>query len=234
MSAGPPEAGSAAADEEEVVAGYLREHPDFLLRHPDLVDGLLVPHTCGEAVSLVEYQSRRLREENRELRRRFQTLIHNARENQELGRRAHLLTLRLMRCEATGELFSCLHEALREHFGADFSAVRVFASPASPADPGLAEFAGAGAPERELFDTVLSGGRPLCGPLGSARAAGLFGEEGPEVASGALVPFGRPAAIGVLAVGSRDPEHYRPGMGTVFLRQIASVFAQVLDPHLAK
>ena len=234
MSAEPPEVGTLEPDEEEAVAAYLRGHPDFLLRHPDLVGGLLVPHTCGEAVSLVEYQSKRLRDENRELRRRLQTLIHNARENQELGRRAHFLTLRLMRCEAAGELFSCLHEALREHFGADFSAVRVFASPASPAGPELAEFAGAGVPERGLFDTLLSGGRPLCGPLESAQAAWLFGEEGAEVASGALVPFGRPTAIGVLAVGSRDPEHYRPGMGTVFLRQIASVFGQVLDPHLAR
>ena len=233
MSAGSPDAGIRKRAEGEVV-DYLREHPDLLVRHPDLVGRLLVPHTCGEAVSLVEYQARRLRDENRELRRRLHTLIHTARENEELGRRTNLLTLRLMRCEAVSELFSCLHEALQEDFGAEFSALRVFGSPASPDEPGLAEFAGANAAERELFDAVLSGDRPLCGPMGSGQAACLFGEEGREVASGALVPFGRAAAIGVLAVGSRDPKHYHGGMGTVFLRQIAAVVAQVLDPHLAK
>ena len=138
-----------------------------------------------------------------------------------------------MECRTADELFSSLYQGLHEDFGADFAALRVFATPASPGDAGLAEFVGQAAAERSLFDAVLASDRPLCGPIGRAQGACLFGEQAEEVGSGALIPLGRAAAFGVLAAGSRDPERYSSGMGTVFLRQIAALVTQVLEPHLA-
>ena len=226
----------AAIDErnEQEVVEYLREHPDFLVRHPELVATLVVPHTYGEAVSLLEYQSKRLRDENRDLQRRLEELIRNARENEELSRGVHRLTLSLMECDTADQLFSCLYQGLQEHLGAEFTSLRVFAAPASSWDAGLAEFAGAAAPARELFDALLASDRPLCGPPGRDQAACLFGEQAAEVRSSALIPLGRTSSFGVLATGSRDPERYSSGMGTVFLRQIASLVTQALEAHLAK
>ncbi len=218
---------------EQEVADYLREHPDFLVRHPELVDALLVPHTCGEAVSLLEYQSRRLRDENRELQQRLETLIRNARENEELGRRVHRLSLDIMHRDSADELFSHLYQSLQEDFDTELAALRVFAAPASSWDAGLAEFAGEAAPERELFDSLLARDRPLCGPLGRDQAACLFGEQGGEVESSALMPLGVSPSFGVLAVASRNPERYTSGMGTVFLRQIAALVSRALEAHLA-
>ena len=66
------------------------EHPDFLVRHPDLVDTLArAPYLRRGAVAALEYQSRRLRDENRELHERLETLVRNARENEELSHRVH-------------------------------------------------------------------------------------------------------------------------------------------------
>ena len=219
---------------EQEIADYLRENPDFLVRHPDLVEELRVPHIYGEAVSLVEYRSKRLREENRDLRQRLADLVRTARANEELSRRVHDLSLDVMECASADELFSRLYQGLPDHFGAEFTALRVFSPPASSGDAGLAEFAGETAPERRLFDALLSGARPLCGSPGRDQAEYLFGDQAEEVESSALIPLGQSASVGVLAIGSRDPERYLSGMGTVFLRQIGALVTRALEPHLAR
>ena len=232
MSSQGPEPARDEQTEREV-ADYLRENPDFLVRHPELAEALRVPPAYGEAVSLLEYQSKRLREENRDLRQRLEDLVRNARENEELSRRVHDLSLDVMECGSADELFSRLYQGLPDHFGAEFTALRVFTSPASSWDAGLAEFAGEAAPERELFDALLAGLRPLCGSPGRGQAEYLFGDQAEEVESSALIPLGQSSPVGVLAIGSRDPERYSSGMGTVFLRQIGALVTRALEPHLA-
>lgn len=225
-----------ATDEriEGEVVEYLREHPDFLVRHSELVGTLLVPHTYGEAVSLLEYQSRRLRDENRELNERLETLVRNARENEELSHRVHRLSLGIMECSGVDELFSCLYQGLQDDFDAEFTSLRLFAAPASSWNAGLAEFVGAAAPEREFFDALLASERPVCGAPGGDQAACLFGSQAEEVHSSALIPLGRSSGVGVLGIGSRDPARYSSGMGTVFLRQIGALVTRALEPHLAR
>ena len=233
MSTRGPEPAMDEAMEREVVE-YLREHPDLLVRHPELVTTLLVPHACGEAVSLLEYQSRRLRDENRELIERLESLVRNARENEDLGHRAHRLTLDIMECSTADELISRLYQGLRDHFDAELTTLRIFATPASPRDSGLAEFTGDAAAERELFDALLASERPLCGAPGGDQARYLFADQAQEVKSSALVPLGASAPFGVLAIGSRDPERYASGMGTLFLRRIGALVTRALGPHVSK
>ena len=233
MSIREPEAASDEGFEQEV-ARYLCRHPDFFVRHPELAGSLLVPHSCGEAVSLVEYQARRLRDENRSLRERIETLVRNARQNEELSARVHRLSLSVMGCDRADELFSRLYQSLRDDFDVEFSALRVFAAPAASLDSGLVEFAGEAPSERELFDALLASERPLCGPLGREQARYLFAERSAEVESSALVPLGNSSPFGVLAVASRKSERYRSGMGTLFLRRIAAVVTQALETHLAR
>ena len=217
---------------EQSVIDYLREHPDFLVRHPEVVDTLLVPHTSGEAVSLIEYQSKRLRDENRILRERLETLVGNARENEEYSRRIHRLTLDIMECATADALFSCLYQGLQDHFDVEFTALRLFCVPALPEDSGLAEFVGGEAPEKELFRPL--GRLPECGPPDAAQCAWLFPEQSEEVKSNAVIPLGGAWRVGVLAIGSRDPERYATGMGTVFLRQIAALVTRALEPYVVK
>lgn len=225
-----------ATDEQiaQEVFEYLREHPDFLVRYPELVGTLLVPPTYGEAVSLLEYQSKRLRDENRELNERLESLVRNARENEELSHGVHRISLGIMECAAADELFACLYQGLQDHFDAEFASLRIFSTPASSWDSGLAEFVGRAAAERELFDALLASDRPVCGYPGGGQSAYLFGEQAEEVKSSAMIPLGASSPAGVLAIGSRDPERYSSGMGTVFLRQMGALVTQALQPHLAK
>ena len=68
----------------EVVSDYLRDNPDFFNQHPEVLSELKITHVGDGAVSLVERQMATLRERNAELRRRLDTLMSVAEQNEAL------------------------------------------------------------------------------------------------------------------------------------------------------
>ena len=224
---------SPAFEEEESIAAYLRENPDFFDRHPRLLESLIIPHSCGGAVSLVEYQVSVLRDQVHEMRRRIQSLASNARDNEALSQRLHQLTLTLVECVRLDEVLTNLYQAMGDDFKADFAAIRLFADPASKGDQGLGEFVGTDSGATEMFSQVLASSKPMCGHIKEDQLAFLFPEHAGEVASGALLPLGHQARFGVLAIGSRDGQRFHPGMGTIFLRQLGEVVSRILVPHVS-
>ena len=40
----------------DIVAKYLRKYPDFLVKHPEVLQAVKLPHESGAAVSLIERQ----------------------------------------------------------------------------------------------------------------------------------------------------------------------------------
>ncbi|MEE8287095.1 MAG: DUF484 family protein [Gammaproteobacteria bacterium] len=222
-----------APGEEEAMAAYLRDNPDFFDRHPKLLEDLLIPHSCGGAVSLVEYQVSVLRDQVHEMRRRMQSLANNARDNEALSQRLHQLTLSLVECTRVDEVLTNLYQAMCEDFKADFAAIRLFADPTSRGDQGLGEFVGNDSDGRKLFSKVLASSKPICGHIKENQLAFLFPEHGREIASGALLPLGENARFGILAIGSRDAKRFHPGMGTIFLRQLGEIVSRLLVPHVS-
>jgi len=229
---GGTDPGPAGVD-GETVAAYLRRHPEFFRERPALVAELRVPHDAGGAVSLVEHQLAVLRDQSQRQRRRLRDLTAVARENEELWRRLHRLTLSLVDCARIDDVFALLSQSLLEDFRADTATVRLFAAPRSADDAGLGEFLGPDHEGRALFEPVLETGRPVCGRLRPEQLELLFAEQAPGIASAALLPLGDRVRFGVVAIGSRDPGRFHPGMGTMFLRHLAEIVTCVVSPHVA-
>lgn len=225
---------SADAEAAQDVAEYLREHPEFFVHHPELLEGLEVPHHCGDAVSLVEHQVLLLRERNQRLRRKTQELVDNARRNEELSRRLHRLTLSLLECGAVDDVFATLYGVLISDFNADMVALRVFARPRSSEDAGLAEFAGADREAARLFEAALAEGKPVCGQLQAGQLQYLFGERAGEVGSAALLPLADHEDFGLLAIASRSAHRFHAGIGTLFLRQLSEVVARIVVRYVRR
>ncbi|MCU0755325.1 MAG: DUF484 family protein [Xanthomonadales bacterium] len=213
-----------ASLDEQAVAAYLRRTPDFLRRHPDLALILKLPRELGNATSLASYQLDILRERNHALERRLDGLLANARENEVLMHRVHLLALRMLRSRTFAEGVQQLAASLREDFHADVD-VRVLLV-AMPSVPALGEWLVQRSETDERLAPLkraLHLGEPVCGRFRD-EVLGAFGyAEG--VQSAVLLPL---PAIGYVGVASEDPNRFHAGMGTAFLKLIGELASTAL------
>ena len=210
----------------EIVAKYLRKDPDFLLKHPEILDELNLPHESGQAVSLIEKQVQRLREQNRTLSRKLNQLVQVATENEALMTRLHQLTLELMATEGLGPFFDHLSEALLSEFKADILNISLFDREVETQATTPIFNLRRDDPDLKPFLESLDKGETICGRLNRNKLDFLFGNRGQWVQSTALVPLGED---GLFAIGSSDPAYFYPGMGTLFLDLLATVITRRLE-----
>ncbi len=211
------------------VATYLRRHPKFLQQFPDLAVSMVVPREDGPAASLASYQLDVLRDKNRELNRRLQDLFANAQDNERLAVRTHQLTCALMRQHDAAGTLRAMAASLAEDFQGDLVRIVLLGQADAPV-VGVDEadwLQVIAADDRALdpFCDCLADGEPLCGRLQPDKHALLYGVRAEEVQSSALLPMPN---VGLVAVGSRDPNRFYPGMGTLFLRMMAQALATAL------
>ncbi len=223
--------GSLMLDDETVIR-YLRAHPEFFARHPGFTADILLPHDSGQAVSLVERQVSLLRERNIELRKRLASLLHAASDNDQLFAKTRTLTLALLDAPDLASLEGHLRSQLLEDFGADFiSCHYAGVSPRQTvsASLGLVQHC-AGRGDIPLPQMTGNKGR-YCGPLRAEEMTAAFGPEANSAGSAVLVTLQGPSGsglTGLLAIGSRQPGHFSPDMGTLFISHLGDVLARAL------
>jgi uncharacterized protein YigA (DUF484 family) len=211
------------------IAAWLRRHPEFLRQFPDLAGSLVVPRESGPAASLASYQLEVLREKNRELTRRLHELFANAQENERLSVRIHQLTLGLMRQTSAADTVSAMAASLAEDFNGDLVRI-VLLKPIAGVEPNdWLDVIGPGDMRFKAFADFLAGDEPLCGRLQPAKHDVLYGERVDDVQSTALFAA---QGLAMVAVGSRDPNRFYPGMGTLFLRMMGEAFGAALSRYV--
>lgn len=220
------EAARPTALNADLVAGYLRRHPDFLAEHPALLDVLAPPARSEVAeagrgvVDLQQAMVLRWRAEAERMRGTCDELIANGRANQAVQGRVHQAVLALLAARS--------FEHLMETIGTDLPILldldAVFLC--------VERSDGAAPPVRLLGVRSLAPGSvaELLGPSHAVALrshqpgeAVLFGPAAGIVASDALLRLEVSAATppALLALGSRDPEHFAEGQGTELLQFLA-------------
>ena len=207
------------------VAAWLRRHPRFLQQFPDLAISLVVPRDDGPAASLASYQLEVLRDKNRELARRLQELFAYAQENERLAVRTHQLTLALMRQETSADTLRAMAASLAEDFNGDLVRLVMFAPAEGLDEAEWLQVIAQDDARLQPFRDCMGDGEPLCGRLQPEKHALLYGPSADDVQSTALLPL---PGVGLVAVGSRDPNRFYPGMGTLFLRMMGEALAAAL------
>ncbi|WP_022949208.1 DUF484 family protein [Methylohalobius crimeensis] len=210
---------------EEQVAAYLAANPVFFVHHPELLSRLTIPHECGEAVSLLEYQVALLRQTNRSLERQLDNLVQIARDNDRLLEGMHRLTLVLLQAETVAEGVAGIEEGLWNHFGVERVVLRFF----QPCKTSARADVFVPAYHADLFQDVLETREPYIGSPASSQLEFLFSSEADGIGSCALVPLRQPDLIGVLAIGSRDRQRFYPGLGKVFLARLGELVGARLE-----
>jgi uncharacterized protein YigA (DUF484 family) len=215
--------GTESVLNDELVRDYLKEHADFLQRHPDLLDHLHVSHASGSAVSLVEKQVAVLRERNIDMRHRLNTLTGNARENDKLYEQTRTLLLKLLDCRSVDALYQTFIDAMADEFAIEHASMILFGDPDSS---GVCRTESQENAKLEI-GPLLKGQKAVCGALRKEELNYLF-PDGGEVGSAALMPLSNGEPLGLIAVGSSDASHYSSSMGTLFLSHIAEVIVRLL------
>ena len=177
-----------------------------------------------------------LEEENRRLHRQLETLLREARANEEKMRRFEQLEHRLIVAASLPELLRLLLQEYGRVFGIEQVSLSLLDDEQelarllgeAAALPGLRLLAEA-APLQALHGAAP---RPWLGPFAAARHGELFAA---PVASVALLPIYRHGRIiASLHFGSLDPQRYTEDAGTQLLQRLAGIVGVCLESALAQ
>ena len=206
------------AEQEELVAEWLRATPGFFDRYADLFNQIRLKHPHEDrAISLQERQMTVLRTQNQELNRRLSEMLHFGSRNDKTQQSLVAWLLRLMKANNKADIEGAITSGLAEVFEVESAQLL---TPNSIFGPWV--------------DT------PLCGSTKELAAASinLLASQttlSPDWQS--LVAIGLPLgkSIGtaqspaVLLLASKDETRFTTDMGAFYLRQIAELTAAALD-----
>lgn len=212
--------------DDQSVSEYLRQHPDFFIRHARQTEQMRVPHPVRGTVSLVEWHMARQRNHISHLEEEVTLLMEQAAANHQLFERLLSLQGRLATASSLQEFLNLFHRWARE-LGLAGASIRLFSDKwhlGAPSDfTQLALSRQAFAPLRiQRFGSETHYLGSLNGPellllLPQAKAVG----------SVAMSLMGE---LGVVIFTSRDKHHYQQGMGTLLLQHLTLL----LPPLLAR
>jgi len=218
----------------EEIEAFLRHHPDFFLGRDALLAELHLPHASGAAISLVERQVFVLRDRHHDQTRKFGHLLDTARDNDRLFHKTQDLVLALLEAKTLDDLTTTLQSTLRDSYQVDTNALVLFGDAATfpPANAKIVTLKEA----HTHIAVILDSDKPVCGVLRESEMTFLFPDAVNRIGSAAVAPLRdhrNGAPLGLLAVGSFDPERYRSGMGTLFLSYLAEVLNRLLPRYLS-
>ena len=219
----------------ELVAEYLKKHPEFFTAQPSVLDSLALSTSPEGTISFAQRQLEQARQKNETLQTQLNALIFNARKNTELQSRVHQLCLRLMDAEGLEQLLPLLMAELKQEFEADEVALRLFYSGdddiALPVLNDNIVQHHADDDRFKIFDGLLSKQQPVCGRLTLAQKTLLFGEQAEQVKSVACLPLGHQPCAGLLAIASYDENRFHADMATDYLRLLGDITMRLLRPY---
>jgi uncharacterized protein YigA (DUF484 family) len=217
--------------DEQAVARFLAANPDFFEQHGALLAKLTLPHsTGGQAVSLIERQVSVLRQRNDSLEAQLRELVEVARGNDELADKIHTLALLLIAAPDRDQVVELLEQQLRLEFNADRAVLVLFGKLGSGVEePGqFLRLADREDASLGPFRSFLEGEVVRCGTVRDAQRDFLFGADNFEIGSIALIPLGEQSGLGFLAIGSRNADHFHPGVSIDFLSRLGEIVAAAL------
>lgn len=228
-----PEPIARQAVDGDLVAAYLRRHPEFLAERPELLDVLTAPARPAVAaggpavVDLQQAMVERLRRENEEMRRSHQELLLTLRGNQAIQSRIQQAALALLHARS----FEHLIETVATDLSAilDLDAVTICVEPAVDA-PSEVRTRGVLRVPQGTVAALLGPGKSIRLEAEMAGDPLLFGPGAGLVQSQALVRLDVSSATPptLLALGSRQVGHFQPSQGT----ELLAFLAQVLESQL--
>jgi hypothetical protein len=204
------------------VAAYLRQHPDFLVEHADLLD-VLTPPTMRRGERVVDMQHfmlERLRAEIARLKAQQRTLIATTRANLASQGRIHAAVLTLVGAQGFEQLIQIVTTDLAVLLDADVVTIGV--EQIGSARPHLHHH-GVQILDAGTVEAMLGPDRDVAFYAEMNGDPKLFGDGAGLVRSAALLRLSVSVSAppGLLCIGTRRAGKFHPGLGTELLGFLA-------------
>ena len=210
----------------------LRDNPDILNRHPELIAALEVPHQSGSAVSLIERQVGVLRQQIQTQENRLRELMDVARDNERLAEIRHRLALDLLSTHDVDDVISIVLDAFKTELSADHAVVKLFSEDKEQIEQSAGLFVDVNDSALNAFKTMLQHRNTVCGKSTEEQKAYLFENKAEKIKSVAIIPLIAGANLGLIGLGANDAQRFKSSMGTEFLSQVGELISVSLAGHL--
>ena len=210
----------------------LRENPDILNRHPELLPALEIAHQSGGAVSLIERQVEVLRKQGQAQEDRLRELMDVARDNERLAQTCHRLAVDLLATHDVDDVISIVLDTFKTELSADFAVVKLFSEDADLIEHSAGLFVDANSETLNAFKTMLQHKNTVCGKSTDEQKNYLFEDKAEKVKSVAIIPLVAGANLGLIGLGADNAQRFNSNMGTDFLSQVGELISASLAGHL--
>jgi uncharacterized protein YigA (DUF484 family) len=213
------------------VVEYLRNNPDFFIQQEELLADLSLPHESGKAISLLERQVTILRDRGIKARQKLNSLLENARNNDQLFDATRNLVLALLRAKNVTEIADVTQDQLADLANIDACEIILVAYP----DLNVSQSVRTESLEKlqHDFDDVFRLKRTHCGAMTKELVDYLFHASNHKIRSTALCPvISNGEVLALLAFGNQAENYFNVNLDTLFLDFIGLVVGAVLDRQL--
>ncbi len=210
----------------------LRDNPDILNRHPELIAVLEVTHQSGSAVSLIERQVEVLRQQIQNQEDRLRELMDVARDNERLAETRHRLAIDLLAAHDVDDVISLVLDTFKTELSADHAVVKLFSEDADLIEQSSGLFVDVNDESLNAFKTMLQHKNTVCGKSTKEQKAYLFDDMAEKIKSVAIIPLVAGANLGLIGLGADDVQRFKSSMGTDFLSQVGELISASLAGHL--
>jgi uncharacterized protein YigA (DUF484 family) len=215
------------------VAEYLRQHPEFLIRHPDLLDLQIVPgrRKAAGVVDLQQFMVERLRRDVQKLKADQDDLLTNSRDNLSTQDRIHKAALALLDATSVAHFIEIIANDLAMLLDVDAVALCL-----ETIDGKVAKLPvdGLRLLPAGTVDRLLGANRAALLRDDTVGDPEIFEAGAGLVRSDALIrlKIGKAVPPGMIAFGTRHPGYFDPGQGTELLHFLARIIEHCLRAWL--
>lgn len=220
-------------DEQQVI-DFLIANPDFFIPNAYLLTDMNIRHETGAAVSLVERQIALLRGRNAHFENKLNEMVDAVHDNQRLNISLQRLAINLFMVDGLDDIIATIDDEIRNNLNIDFFSIRLITDDIDLIAQQAERYIYVGDERLEDFRATIDEKRTQCGRFTTEQARLFFESDLEKLGSGAVVPIADADTYGMIGLGSRDEQHYHPGMGTDFLQQLSNLVSASIKPHLKK
>jgi hypothetical protein len=213
--------------EPKEVLQYLQDNPQFFEKYADTLANINIPHPHnGKVIPISERQIVTLRDKNQTLQKKLLELISFGEENDAIGEKMHHFSVALLTFNSLDELLHGINVNLREDFAVPHTAIRLW--DISSHELTSVEFTETSDDIHAIADSLT---QPYCGPHIADEIKHWFGSDADQLQSFAMIPLRLTQTIGLLALGTPEPQRFYPGMGTLHLKRLGELVSTALSRY---